>query len=74
MKATLDFKLPEEQTEFENCLNGSKWAAICWNFDQFLRNKIKYGHSFTSADEALETMRQELSNKVLEQGLSLEDL
>jgi len=42
MKATLKFDLPEEENEFNAALKGKKLAIAVWEFDSYLRNKVKY--------------------------------
>jgi hypothetical protein len=42
MKVVMEFNLPEEQEELENAQNGYKWATAAKEFDQALRNTIKY--------------------------------
>ena len=42
MKAILEFNLPEDQVEFEEAVNGSKWQHVLWQVDQELRSKTKY--------------------------------
>jgi hypothetical protein len=42
MKVIMEFNLPEEQEELENAQNGYKWATAAKEFDQALRNTIKY--------------------------------
>ncbi len=60
MKATLEFDLPEEEEELHDALHGIDWKNAVWRIDQYLRDKLKYGHSFKSADEAMETIRHEI--------------
>jgi transcriptional regulator of acetoin/glycerol metabolism len=59
MKATLEYNLPEEQSEHADALNGYKWRGICQELDNILRNKMKY--------ENVETMRLEDIRKELHQ-------
>ena len=42
MEATLKFNLPEEQTDFDNAVNGAKWSLLAWELDQYLRSQLKY--------------------------------
>ena len=60
MKATLTFDLPEEQTEHQMAVQAWAAHAVIDDIDQWLRGKIKYGHEFKTADDALEQCRQEL--------------
>jgi hypothetical protein len=41
-KATLEYNLPEEQSEFEEVINAGKYYSVLWDLDQYLRNFIKY--------------------------------
>ena len=72
MKAILEFDLPDESIEFKDAIQGSNWKGVVWDLDQFLRNKLKHGHSFQSADEALEAIREELLSILDAYGLLLE--
>ena len=42
MKATLEFNLPEDNSEFELATNGSKMHIVLWEMDQWLRAQYKY--------------------------------
>lgn len=59
-KAKLEFNLPEESYEYKNAVNGSTWHGIVYEVDMFMRNSLKHGHTFKSADEALEAVREKL--------------
>jgi hypothetical protein len=39
---TYDLDLPEDHEEFELANNARKYHSILWEFDQYLRDKIKY--------------------------------
>jgi hypothetical protein len=41
-KATLEFNLPEEQSEFDITSNAGKYYSVLWDLDQYLRNCVKY--------------------------------
>ena len=41
-KATIEFNLPEEQSEFDTANNASKYYSVLWDLDQYLRNFVKY--------------------------------
>lgn len=58
--ATLKFNLPDEDAEFHMALHGHEFYAVVSDMDNWLRSKLKYGHEFKSADEALEEARKEL--------------
>ena len=42
MKATIEFNLPEDQTEFDIATNANKYYSALFNFQQYLRNKLKH--------------------------------
>ena len=64
MKAYLAFSLPEDTSEFTLASKGVDWACVSFALDNWLRNQLKYGHSFQSADEALEAARTELHQEL----------
>lgn len=72
MEATLKFNLPEEQTDFDNAVNGSKWSLVVWELDQYLRKKIKYGEISQEAYDAFEECRDKLHEIKGEYGLVFE--
>lgn len=66
MKAILEFNLPEDRNEHEIAIHAMDFALTCWDLDQQLRNWLKYGNKFNTADEALEATRETL-NEILNQ-------
>lgn len=61
-KAKLEFDLPEDQDAFTLAIGGRDFWTCLWDLDNESRNFLKYGHSFKSADEVLEWVRQEIRN------------
>lgn len=57
MKGVLKFNLPEEQTDFQDAIDGSNFKHVLWKLDQFYRGKIKYAHDMTN-DEVLDTYEE----------------
>ena len=53
----LVFKLPENQEEHLLVANGARYHSALWRIDQQCRSWLKHGHSFRSAEEALEAVR-----------------
>jgi hypothetical protein len=43
MKATLEFNLPEDQSEYDMAINGQKFYTVIWDMKQHLRGKVKHG-------------------------------
>jgi hypothetical protein len=64
MKARLTFTMPDEREAFEDAVHGGEWNVIVQDMDNALRNWLKYGHEFKSADEALEAARTKLNELV----------
>lgn len=42
MKAILKFKLPEDNHEFTNAVNGAKMKSILWDLKEYFRDELKY--------------------------------
>lgn len=40
--ATLKFNLPEEASEFETAVKAHDWKYTVWDFNQWLREQLKY--------------------------------
>jgi hypothetical protein len=53
MKATLEFTLPEESDEHLAATRAMDMRFAMSELLKNLRSKIKYGHSYTGADDAL---------------------
>jgi hypothetical protein len=72
-KAILEFNLPEEQVEFEQAVNASKYSSVLWDLDQLLRNKTKYASDDVTKEqlEAMYMVRDELWKILNEYNLDL---
>jgi hypothetical protein len=66
-KVTKEFKLPEEQTEFEISNNASGYLSVIWDLDQMLRNKIKH----EDAGEDYQTIRDYLWELIRDAGVDI---
>lgn len=71
MKATLEFNLPEETTEFKDAQEGSSWKIVIEDLFAFLRNETK--HQDHSAEEyaTYDQVRDFLAKQLEERGLDL---
>ena len=69
MKATLEFNLPEDSSEFEIAARSMNWALVVWDLDSFLRNRIKYDDK-----EELQEVRDYLTFLLNDKNLSLETI
>lgn len=45
MEAILKFNLPEESDEHESAINGHRMKSAIFEFDGYLRQKLKHGNS-----------------------------
>ena len=64
MQGILKFNLPEERQEFDMARYGADYHAALWEIDSLLRNALKHGHEFKTADAALETVRNRLHEEL----------
>ncbi len=68
-KITLEFNLPEEDTEFETAVNGKHLATILWDLDQWLRDQEKH----QNRDEVGVTeLREKIGDMLYDAGMSWE--
>jgi hypothetical protein len=75
-EAVLKFKLPEEEQEHRDAIEGTSWKLAMWDLDQILRKALKYGSSELcedSRDAAFEYIRKELYDSLDHYKLSLLD-
>ena len=73
-KILWEFDLNKEDVreEFEDAYHGGDWKLAVWDLDQLLRNALKYGNDYKTADEALENIRKELYDAIERYGISLD--
>jgi hypothetical protein len=57
MKAKLEYNLPEDQSQFDAACKAIDLRSAVSDFDHELRDWIKHGHNFKTADEALDKVR-----------------
>jgi hypothetical protein len=56
--ATLRFRLPDEQAEFDAARQGSEAKAVLWEIDQYCRSVCKHGEPSKETREHLEHIRR----------------
>ena len=72
MKAILEFDLPEDEELFQAADKGMDWSILAWDIEQYIRNRLKYQSEkleTSSAKEELEFLRNQLHEKMEENGL-----
>lgn len=66
MKATLEFNLPEKGNDLDTARQGQLWRNVVSDFNDWLRNKIKY------EDQAgLQPIRDKLFEIMRDNGVEL---
>ena len=68
-KATLSFTLPDEQYEYACATHGADWKDVVYELSMLLRNALKHGHEYKTADAALGAVRDRLWEECKEYGL-----
>jgi hypothetical protein len=69
--ATLTFRLPEEQQEFDYAVKGNDWHIVVEDMSNWLRSKLKYEELTPEQDAAYEEARKHLFAILEERGLQL---
>lgn len=73
MTATLTFTVPDEEDAFKTAASAGAWRCSLEDLDNWLRGKLKHGHEFKTADDALDAARKELYSIATENGVRLFD-
>lgn len=50
MRSVLEFNLPDDKEEYKHAYNGQHYIVALQDFDNFLREKIKYAPDSMSSD------------------------
>jgi hypothetical protein len=64
--ATLRFKLPDEQGDFDAAINGRKAFVCLWEIDQKLRGLLKHGEPSDETARLAEEIRQLIRDECAE--------
>lgn len=72
MKAIFEFNLPEDQHEYDVMNQSRRVQSFLWDWSQQLRSWDKYGHTFTSADDAVDKIREEFYRLISEHEINLD--
>ena len=71
MKATIEFELPEDQEQFNFANKGFDYFCVLCEFDEFLRQKIKYSELQENEYALLEDTRDKLREMLFDRGINL---
>lgn len=72
MKAKLIFDLPEENHEWKNAIDGSSMRSTLWEYDQWLRSKIKYEDLNNEQYEVYQGCRDHLRTLLIENNIDID--
>ncbi len=72
MEGILKFNLPDDNTEFNLAVNAFKYWNVIYEFDQQLRNKLKYDNISDEEYEIYDKMRESLHDLINENNISLD--
>jgi hypothetical protein len=71
MKATLEFNLPEEETNFKYAMSARDMAMILTDLQIYIRSKIKHEVSDPDQLNAYENVRDELHSLLDDRNVTL---
>lgn len=70
METFLAYKLPDDQQDYDDAINGHSWRRIVEELDEWLREQVKYGEK---QETTYTTIRNRLWEEVRERSISLND-
>lgn len=73
MKAKLIFNLPEDNHEWELAIKGAAMHSTLWEYDQWLRSKIKYEDLTDEQYKVYQGCRDKLRTVMYENDINLEN-
>ena len=73
MKAKLKFKLPEDTHEWYNAIKGAAMHSTLWEYDQWLRSKIKYEDLTDEQYKAYQGCRDRLRELLYDNDVNIEN-
>lgn len=66
MTGILKFNLPEENSEFNDAVNGWKWRMSMNELDEWIRGEEKYGDGIKDGEQVRDKIREILSENNLD--------
>jgi len=72
MKAKLTFDLPEESHEWKNAIDGSSMRSTLWEYDQWLRSKIKYEDLNDEQYQVYQGCRDKMRTLLIENNIDID--
>lgn len=74
MKAKITFNLPDEESEFQDAINGNAYKAVIWELDQYLRSQLKHNDLSEDVGEKVLEIRDELHSIIDTHSLSMNQI
>ena len=74
MKAKLTFNLPDEESEFQDAINGNAYKAVIWEIDQYLRSELKHAELPEDVHDKVQLIRDELHEIIQDHSISMEKI
>lgn len=71
-KATLTFKLPDEQAEFTAATQAGDMRLVLWAIDEYLRQQIKYCDHPPAIDAVYQAIRDKLHEELASRNIAVE--
>lgn len=71
MKAILEFNLPDENYEYLNAINGTKFRSVLWDLDQWMRAKLKFEDLSDGAYDAIKETRDQLQALLQDENIDI---
>jgi hypothetical protein len=72
MKAKLIFNLPEENHEWKNAIDGTSMRSTLWEYDQWLRSKVKYEDLTDEQHQVYQGCRDHLRTLLYENNIDID--
>jgi hypothetical protein len=74
MKAIIEFNLPEDNYEYNITNNASKYLSVLFDYDQWLRSKLKYDDVSGEELEIIQKCRDMLHQVLQENNVNIDDI
>ena len=74
MKVKLTFNLPDEESEFQDAINGNAYKAVIWEIDQYLRSELKHANLPDDIGEKVLEIRKELHSILEDHSINMDQI
>ena len=70
-RAQLTFRLPEEDAEFRDAVDGGRAKAVLYRLDEYLRGQIKHADLPADIETAMQEVREWVAAQCTELGIEI---